>query len=165
MHRSVKRGQIENQRTPANSPYKLCTPQGSLLSIPNIPVLCWLGTVFQIYRIFPNPGILLPERGSEMRICQSIGDALGRGKDSNSIYRRDASTIFASAACAMKIRSTLRRSLEVCLRDAVFRGSAPDGGLYMPVEMPERLASLLKRPKQSFPFLNRFSALQEFILS
>jgi threonine synthase len=36
----------------------------------------------------------------------------------------------------MKFRSTLRRSPEVSLRDAVLRGSAPDGGLYMPVEMP-----------------------------
>ena len=49
----------------------------------------------------------------------------------------------------MKFRSTLRRSPEVSLRDAVLRGSAPDGGLYMPVEMPHlpgdfagRLASL-----------------------
>jgi len=36
----------------------------------------------------------------------------------------------------MKFRSTLRRSPEVSLRDAVLRGSAPDGGLYMPVEIP-----------------------------
>lgn len=36
----------------------------------------------------------------------------------------------------MKYRSTLRRSPEVSLREAVLRGSAPDGGLYMPVEMP-----------------------------
>jgi threonine synthase len=54
----------------------------------------------------------------------------------------------------MKFRSTLRRGSEVSLRDAVLRGSAPDGGLYMPVEMPrlppdfsERLRSL------SFPEL------------
>jgi threonine synthase len=32
-------------------------------------------------------------------------------------------------------------------------------------EMPERLACLLKRPKQSIPCPNRFSALQEFLLS
>ncbi len=32
-------------------------------------------------------------------------------------------------------------------------------------EMPECLASLLDRPKQSIPFPNRFSALQEFLLS
>src|ERR1700676_302563 len=32
-------------------------------------------------------------------------------------------------------------------------------------EMPERLASLLDREKQSIPFPNRFSALQEFLLS
>jgi threonine synthase len=32
-------------------------------------------------------------------------------------------------------------------------------------EMPERLASLLGRAKQSIPFPNRFSALQEFLLS
>ena len=49
----------------------------------------------------------------------------------------------------MKFRSTLRRSPEVSLRDAVLRGSPPDGGLYMPVAMPrlpkefvERLHSL-----------------------
>jgi len=35
-----------------------------------------------------------------------------------------------------EIRSTLGRGPEVSLRDAVLRGSAPDGGLYMPVEMP-----------------------------
>jgi threonine synthase len=49
----------------------------------------------------------------------------------------------------MKFRSTLRHSPEVSLRDAVLHGSAPDGGLYMPVEIPcvrknfiERLSSL-----------------------
>ena len=36
----------------------------------------------------------------------------------------------------MKYRSTLHHSPEVSLRDAVLRGSAPDGGLYMPVEIP-----------------------------
>ena len=36
----------------------------------------------------------------------------------------------------MKFRSTLRHSPEVSLRDAVLHGSAPDGGLYMPVKMP-----------------------------
>ena len=56
----------------------------------------------------------------------------------------------------MKFRSTLRRGSEVSFRDAVLRGSAPDGGLYMPVEMPrlpptlsEKLSSL------SFPELAR----------
>ena len=54
----------------------------------------------------------------------------------------------------MKFRSTLRRGPEVSLRDAVLHGSAPDSGLYMPVEMPrlprgfsDRLRSL------SFPEL------------
>jgi threonine synthase len=49
----------------------------------------------------------------------------------------------------MKYRSTLHRSPEVSLHDAVLHGSAPDGGLYMPVEIPllertylERLPSL-----------------------
>jgi threonine synthase len=49
----------------------------------------------------------------------------------------------------MKYRSTLHRAPEVTLREAVLRGSSPDGGLYMPVEMPrlpdgfsERLPSL-----------------------
>src|SRR3984957_17296533 len=45
----------------------------------------------------------------------------------------------------MKYRSTLHRSLEVSLRDAVLRGSAPDGGLYMPVEIPHLTKDLLKR--------------------
>ena len=36
----------------------------------------------------------------------------------------------------MKFRSTLRHSPEVSLRDAVLQGSAPDGGLYLPVEIP-----------------------------
>src|SRR6202049_3400337 len=56
----------------------------------------------------------------------------------------------------MKFRSTLRRSSDVSWRDAVLRGAAPDGGLYMPVEMPrlppgfsEKLRSL------SFPELAR----------
>jgi len=36
----------------------------------------------------------------------------------------------------MKFRSTLRQSPEVSLRDAVLRGSPPDGGLYMPLDIP-----------------------------
>jgi threonine synthase len=36
----------------------------------------------------------------------------------------------------MKYRSTLHRSPQVALRDAVLRGSAPDGGLYLPVTIP-----------------------------
>ncbi len=51
----------------------------------------------------------------------------------------------------MKFRSTLRRSPEVSLRDAVLRGSAPDGGLYMPVEMPHLPADFTGRlPSLSF---------------
>jgi threonine synthase len=51
----------------------------------------------------------------------------------------------------MKYRSTLRRSPEVSLRDAVLRGSAPDGGLYMPVEMPRLPADFSGRlPSLSF---------------
>ncbi len=51
----------------------------------------------------------------------------------------------------MKYRSTLRRSPEVSLREAVLRGSAPDGGLYMPVEMPRLPADFSGRlPKLSF---------------
>ena len=49
----------------------------------------------------------------------------------------------------MKYRSTLHRTPEVSLHHAVLHGSAPDGGLYMPVEIPhlnkdflDRLASL-----------------------
>ncbi len=37
----------------------------------------------------------------------------------------------------MKFRSTLHRAPEVTLREAVLHGSSPDGGLYMPVEMPQ----------------------------
>ena len=54
----------------------------------------------------------------------------------------------------MKFRSTLRQSPEVCLRDAVFCGSAPDGGLYMPVEMPRLPAGFSSRLRSlSFPEL------------
>jgi threonine synthase len=45
----------------------------------------------------------------------------------------------------MKFRSTLRRGSEVSLRDAVLRGSAPDGGLYMPAEMPKLPGDFLQR--------------------
>ncbi len=45
----------------------------------------------------------------------------------------------------MKFRSTLRHSPEVSLRDAVLKGSAPDGGLYMPVEMPRLGGDFLAR--------------------
>ena len=52
----------------------------------------------------------------------------------------------------MKYRSTLRRSPEVSLREAVLRGSAPDGGLYMPVEMPRLPGDFHARlPKLTFP--------------
>ena len=52
----------------------------------------------------------------------------------------------------MKYRSTLHRSPEASLRDAVLRGSAPDGGLYMPVEMPHLNETFLKRlPSLAFP--------------
>ena len=45
----------------------------------------------------------------------------------------------------MKYRSTLHRSQEVSLRDAVLHGSAPDGGLYMPVEIPQLKKDFLER--------------------
>jgi threonine synthase len=45
----------------------------------------------------------------------------------------------------MKYRSTLHRSPEVSLRDAVLRGSAPDGGLYLPVELPHLPKDFLNR--------------------
>ena len=52
----------------------------------------------------------------------------------------------------MKYRSTLRRSPEVSLRDAVLRGSSPDSGLFMPVEMPRLPADFRGRlPKLTFP--------------
>jgi threonine synthase len=52
----------------------------------------------------------------------------------------------------MKFRSTLRRSPEASLRDAVLRGSAPDGGLYMPVELPQAPADFCARMGSlSFP--------------
>jgi threonine synthase len=52
----------------------------------------------------------------------------------------------------MKYRSTLRRSPEVSLREAVIRGSAPDGGLYLPVEMPHLKNDFLERlPSLAFP--------------
>ena len=45
----------------------------------------------------------------------------------------------------MKYRSTLRRSPEVSLRDAVLHGSAPDGGLYMPAAIPHLTRDFLER--------------------
>jgi threonine synthase len=56
----------------------------------------------------------------------------------------------------MKFRSTLRRSPEVSFREAVLRGSAPDGGLYMPVEMPRLPAGFSEKLRSlSFPELAR----------
>jgi threonine synthase len=52
----------------------------------------------------------------------------------------------------MKYRSTSHRSPEATLRDAVLCGSAPDGGLYMPVEMPHLSKDFLDRlPSLTFP--------------
>jgi threonine synthase len=52
----------------------------------------------------------------------------------------------------MRFRSTLRRSPEASLREAVLRGSAPDGGLYMPVELPQVPADFCARMGSlSFP--------------
>ena len=45
----------------------------------------------------------------------------------------------------MKYRSTLHRSPEVSLRDAVLHGSAPDGGLYMPADIPRLTEDFLKQ--------------------
>jgi threonine synthase len=45
----------------------------------------------------------------------------------------------------MKYRSTLHRSPEAYLRDAVLCGSAPDGGLYLPVAMPHLSAKFLEQ--------------------
>lgn len=57
----------------------------------------------------------------------------------------------------MKYRSTLHRSPEVSLRDAVLRGSAPDGGLYMPVEIPHLDRDFL----ESLPSLTFHEIAQE----
>jgi threonine synthase len=52
----------------------------------------------------------------------------------------------------MKYRSTLHQSPEVSLRDAVLRGSAPDGGLYMPVDIPHLKKDFLEGlPSLTFP--------------
>ncbi len=52
----------------------------------------------------------------------------------------------------MKYRSTLHRSPEVSLREAVLRGSAPDGGLYLPVAIPHLEKDFLERLSSlSFP--------------
>jgi len=45
----------------------------------------------------------------------------------------------------MKFRSTLRRSPEVSLHEAVLHGSAPDGGLFMPVEIPRAGDAFLEK--------------------
>ena len=56
----------------------------------------------------------------------------------------------------MKFRSTLHHGSEVSLRDAVLRGSAPDGGLYMPVQMPRLQSDFFGRLRSlSFPELAR----------
>jgi threonine synthase len=52
----------------------------------------------------------------------------------------------------MKYRSTAHRSPEASLREAVLCGSAPDGGLYLPVQMPLLPKDFLARlPSLSFP--------------
>jgi threonine synthase len=52
----------------------------------------------------------------------------------------------------MKFRSTLHHTPEVSLREAVLRGSAADGGLYMPVQMPRLPADFTSRLRSlSFP--------------
>ena len=52
----------------------------------------------------------------------------------------------------MKFRSTLRHSPEVSLREAILRGSAPDGGLYVPVVMPHVPSGFIERlPSLCFP--------------
>jgi threonine synthase len=54
----------------------------------------------------------------------------------------------------MKFRSTLHRSPEVSLREAVLHGSPADGGLYMPAEMPHLPADFSVRwPSLSLPEL------------
>jgi threonine synthase len=45
----------------------------------------------------------------------------------------------------MRFRSTTGKSGEVSLREAVLRGLAEDGGLYVPVEIPRLCAELLER--------------------
>jgi len=56
----------------------------------------------------------------------------------------------------MKFRSTLRRSPEVTLREAVLHGSAPDGGLYVPVVLPQLPSDFLQRlPSLTFPEIAR----------
>lgn len=56
----------------------------------------------------------------------------------------------------MKYRSTLHRSPEVSLREAVLHGSAPDGGLYMPVEFPHLKKDFIERlTSLSFPDIAR----------
>ncbi len=52
----------------------------------------------------------------------------------------------------MKFRSTLRHSPEVSLREAVLHGSAADGGLFMPVEIPHLSDTFLRR-LPGMPFL------------
>ena len=52
----------------------------------------------------------------------------------------------------MKFRSSLRQSPDVSLREAVLRGSAPDGGLYVPVGIPRLNKAFFERlPSLTFP--------------
>jgi threonine synthase len=64
----------------------------------------------------------------------------------------------------MKFRSTLRRSPEVSLREAVLTGSAPDGGLYMPVALPELPADFFLRTR-SLPFTELALEISSHLLS
>jgi threonine synthase len=63
----------------------------------------------------------------------------------------------------MIFRSTARRSPEVSLREAVLHALAPDGGLYMPAEMP-RLAPETLQSLRGLPFTEMsFRVLKPFL--
>ena len=64
---------------------------------------------------------------------------------------------------ALKFRSTARRSPDVTLREAALRGLAPDGGLYLPVELP-RLSPQDLLALRSLPFTEMsFRVLKPFV--
>lgn len=63
----------------------------------------------------------------------------------------------------MKYRSTVGKSPEVSLEEAVVKGLAPDRGLYMPLEFPRLSEDFLKRlPEMSLPEMASGIALSLF---
>jgi threonine synthase len=63
----------------------------------------------------------------------------------------------------MKLRSTTNEALEASWRDAVLRGLAPDGGLYVPTELPHLTEEYLEAARK-LPFPDLAAALAKLFL-